>query len=88
MSASTPTPLKRFERRITRHAVNATYAVVMEERMDGLGVTTFRVHVERKNPGNLGVRQGLWEYRQIADLETARRIANSHWTELRDGKCP
>lgn len=80
--------LDRFGRLEIRHQVDAVYTVLLEANRNGFGVVTFRVRVERKNPGNLGIYRGIWDYRMIADLDEARRIANSHWKALRDGARP
>lgn len=93
MSATTPITeqianLAPFGRTSIRHEVDATYTVILDAAKTGRGDLKIRVHVERKNPSGRGVCRGIWEYRNITDVETARRIANGHWTELRNGKRP
>jgi hypothetical protein len=80
--------LRRFETREIRHAVDERYTVVLTVSRSGLGVIAYQVHVERKNGGNLGVHRDIWTRRDITNLDEARAVANSYFTDLRAGKRP
>lgn len=80
--------LDRFGRLEIRRQVDTVYTIILEANRDGFGVVTFRVHVERKNGGNLGVGRGLCERRAITDLDAARAHANLLWTNIRNGARP